>query len=348
MLEGVLHCSNPECRREYPIIDGIPLIIANLRQYVADNLPAIQARRDLSDVVESILGDCCGSNSAYDRIRQHLSSYVWDHYGELDPAEAVTEPRPGSILRTLQGGLELVGQSKSAARRRDARHKTPASPAEAQPAPTPAIDVGCAVGRTTFELAMRAPGLVLGVDLHFPMLRLAAEVLRYGTIRYPRRRVGLVYERREFPVSFPHTDNLDFWACDATALPLPAQTFGFALGLNVLDCVSSPRDLLCSLAHTLQPGARIVLTCPYDWSLSATPAEAWLGGHSQRSPLAGACEAVLRALLTPGAHPASINSLKLISEREHLPWQVRLHDRSTMTYQLHLVVAERVAVPRVA
>lgn len=57
--------------------------------------------------------------------------------------------------------------------------------------------------------------------------------------------------------------------------------------------------------------------------------------------MAGLCAAVPRALLTPSSHPGSANTLKLIAEQEALPWQVRLHDRSTMLYQAHLAVAER-------
>jgi len=197
------------------------------------------------------------------------------------------------------------------------------------------------VGRGTCALAEHCAGLVLGVDLNFPMLRLASEVLRQGKVRYSRRRTGLVYERREFSVSFPNCDNVDFWACDAAALPLPAEIFSLAVNMNLVDCVYSPRDLLVSLGRVLKPGGKAVLACPYDWSAAATPVESWLGGHSQRSPSQGSCETVLRTLLTPGAHPGSINTLKLAAERENLPWHVRLHDRSAMSYKVHLVVAEK-------
>jgi hypothetical protein len=91
----------------------------------------------------------------------------------------------------------------------------------------------------------------------------------------------------------------------------------------------------------LKPHGKVVLTCPYDWSAGATPPEAWLGGHSQRSPFAGSCEAVLRNLLTPGASPASLGTLEMVSERDNLPWHVRLHERSTVAYKVHLVVAKR-------
>jgi SAM-dependent methyltransferase len=207
----------------------------------------------------------------------------------------------------------------------------------------PVLDVGCSVGRAAFELARRTDGLVLGVDVNFAMLRLAAGVLCRGVVRYPRRRVGLVYDRREFPVQFENAATVDFWACDATALPFTDCTFAAAVGLNVLDCVASPLDLLGSMGRVLRPDAPLVLCTPYDWSGAATPPEAWIGGHSQRGATRGAAEPVLRALLTPGAHPASVAGLRLEAEINDLPWHVRLHDRGTMAYRTHLVVARAAA-----
>ena len=108
ILEGALHCTNQNCLREFPIIDGIPLIVVDIRQYVAENVLALYGRRDLSDFLESIVGDCCGSGSAFDQTRQHLSSYAWDHYGDLDPKEALDTFRPGSMLRNLKIGCTLA------------------------------------------------------------------------------------------------------------------------------------------------------------------------------------------------------------------------------------------------
>ena len=197
---------------------------------------------------------------------------------------------------------------------------------------------------TTFELAARTGRPVVGVDLGYAMLRLAAQTLREGRVRYPRRRVGLVYDRRDFAVRFSSKENVDFWACDALALPFPPGTFAAVLGLNVLDCVQSPHDLLAALPRLLAPGGKAILSTPYDWSPNATPVEAWLGGHSQRGETAGASEPVLRALLTPGAHPASIEGLRIVAEEPSLPWRVRLHERAVMEYRVDLMVAERAPV----
>jgi SAM-dependent methyltransferase/uncharacterized protein YbaR (Trm112 family) len=320
VLEGVLHCTNPQCLREYPIFDGVPLLVPGIRTYIADQLLALVAREDLSAESESLLGDCCGPGSAFDQNRQYLSCYAWDHYAELDPDEPAGEPCPGSVVRTLGAGLALGG-----------------------PLPAgPVLDLGCSVGRTALALAEKTDGLVLGIDLNFAMLRLGLAVVRRGVVRYPRRRVGLVYDRREFPVHFIGSERVDFWACDALNLPFADATFGTAVGLNVLDCVASPHGLLAETARVLAAGGTALLTTPYDWSPGATPVEAWLGGHSQRGSGGGASEPVLRNLLTPRAHPQSVHGLHMVAEAPALPWQVRLHERSTVSYKVHLVTARRV------
>ncbi len=318
MLEGSLNCTNPACLREYPIIDGIPIIVPMIRSYISENVLPILWRTDLAPSSESMLGDCCGQSSAFDTIRQQLSSYTWDHYGELDPEEVPREPGPGATARVLAKSLQAMG-----------------------PKPTgPVLDLGCSVGGSTFVLAEATNELVLGVDLNFSMLRIAAEVLRTGIVRYDRRRVGLVYDRREFPVSFKNREAVDFWACDATSLPLEDSLLSLTVSLNLLDSIHSPVDHLRTVARTLAPGGKTLIASPYDWSTSATPLEGWLGGHSQRGPLEGASEPVLRSLLTGGMHPLSPRGLSLIAELDGLPWHVRLHERSTMMYQVHLVIAE--------
>lgn len=321
ILEGTLLCSNSACLREYPVIDGLPLIIPDLRAWVSENIVHIQSRDSLSAATESILGDCCGQGSWFDTTRQHLSSYAWDHYGDLDPLENSKRAQPGSAVRVMDEGLA-------------------AAAATTRNMSGPVLDFGCSVGRTSFELASRFDELVLGIDLHYPMLRLATGVLQHERVRYPRKRVGVVYDRREFPAKFENATNVDFWACDAAALPFRENTFGTAVGLNVLDCARDPVQLLRSIAGAVTPGGQALLATPYDWSVAATPIEGWLGGHSQRGPLDGESDAVLRALLTPGAHPHGIAELKLIAERNNLPWHVRMHERSTVEYSVHMVVAE--------
>lgn len=327
VIEGILHCCNPACQLEYPIIDGIPIIVPDIRNYIAQSLNHITARKDLSGTIDSILGDCAGPGTHFNVDRQHLSSYAWDHYGDLGAvSETPGEPEQvvaGSIVSCLHRGLELV------------------EPLEDQAM----IDLGCSVGRTTFELAEKYKQATLGIDMNFSMLRLAQSILRGEGCSFPLRRMGLVYDPFTPDTHFKHSKLVDFWACDATALPFADGTFGFASALNILDSVQSPYQLLTSMERSLCPSGTAVLACPYDWSPAATPMEGWIGGHSQRSDTHGAPEPFLHALLTPNAHTMSLSELQWVAEIENLEWSVRVHDRSRTVYSVHVVGARKRSMP---
>lgn len=320
VFQGILVCTEERCLSEYPIIDGIPLIVADLRRYISENIDAVMNRSDLSEPMESILGDCCGPGNLFDSRRQHLSTYGFDHYGDLDPEEVPgVGVSPGSVLNLLETGLSGAMGGMCG----------------------PVIDVGCSVGRTTFELAERCGGIVLGVDMNFSMLRAAAGILYTGNFSYPRRRVGIVYDRRSFPVRFERSENVDFWACDAMALPFSDTAFSLGVSLNVLDCVGSPHGHLKELERILMPGANVVFSSPYDWNAGATPVAAWLGGHSQRSDERGESDAMLRSLLCGGSHPERVEALETVEEYGDIPWTLRLYDRSFMEYRVHMVLARK-------
>jgi SAM-dependent methyltransferase/uncharacterized protein YbaR (Trm112 family) len=324
IVEGLVRCPHAACRREYPVIDGVPLLIADLRGHVAGGLLPLLARDDLSELTESLLGDCAGPGSELDTLRRELSTYGEDHYGDLE-AEPCSESDSGagSAVRLLAALLEAAGPALGG---------LPAGPA---------LDVGCAVGRTTFELAARLGRPALGVDLNFSMLRLAQGVLGRGVARYPRRRVGVVYDRREVAADLPGRGGADFWAADAAELPFEDGRFALVAGLNVIDCVTAPRDVLSELARVLAPGGLALIATPYDWTPAATPFEQWLGGHSQRHEGRGAGEPVLRALLTPGGHAASVEGVEIVAEVDGLPWRLRLHERSLVEYRVHGVVVRK-------
>lgn len=301
------------------------MIVANVRTFVAQSAASLLLRDDLDPLLASLVSDCCGPGSTFEVVRQHLSNYTWGHYADLDPSEPDEPPR-GALVRLLARALELS--------------------AELGPLPSgPRLAAGCSVGRDALELARAAPDeLVLGVDLNLPMLRLAQRALRTGEVCYPRRRCGIVYEERTLsltPELRQAAERVDLWAADATALPFSAGSFALVSSLNLIDCVNDPRAHLESVKEVLAPAGRALVATPHDWSPNATATEAWLGGHSQRGAQGGACEPILRALLTPGGHPATVAGLELRAEDDDVPWLVRLHERSHVRYRAQLVVAER-------
>jgi SAM-dependent methyltransferase/uncharacterized protein YbaR (Trm112 family) len=341
VLTGVLHCSNPACLLEYPIIDGIPVIVPDLRTLLTERGIELLLRDDLDPLLEGMFGDAMGPGGWFDVMRQTVSSYAWDGWADLDPDEAADDgvgsglragvagglrdgpvpgPMPGAVRRCLDRLLEMAGSIEGVAR---------------------VLDVGCAAGRSAFSLAERHQGaLVLGIDMHLGLLRLAHGALA-GLVSYPRRRIGLVYDRRRFAVSPAGSERVDFWACDALALPFAAGSVDLAAALNVLDCVAEPARLLAGLAEVLRGDGRLLLATPYDWSTRATPVETWIGGHSQRAAHRGAGEPFLRTLLTQGEHPQSVAGLRVLEEMAAWPWQTRLHERSSVNYRTHLLALAR-------
>ena len=317
ILEGLLRCSNPQCQYEFPIIDGIPFLVPNLRQYLAANIEFLQARTDLSATTQSVLGDCCGPAAQFEVTRQQLSSYSWCHYGDLDPENSDTDAgSTASLLSTF--ATKDLGIAEGIT-----------------------LDLGCSVGRTTLELAQQTRGLALGVDVNISMLRLASAILRTGQVRFPRKRVGLVYDDRSFPVSFSESSNADFWACDAANLPFAGPLFSRCVCLNTLDSVPSPIALLHSIAQNTVADGMINLACPYDWSAAVTPVEAWIGGHSQRGEHGGLSDLILESVLSDDRN--GLNGLfRVVHQQNDVPWIVRLHDRSRMTYSVHAISLRRI------
>jgi SAM-dependent methyltransferase/uncharacterized protein YbaR (Trm112 family) len=323
IIEGSLRCPQPQCRQRYPIIDGIPIIVSQIQRYLNDNFYAITRRDDLSPVTESLLGDAAGPRATFNTIRHHLGTYAWDHYGDVAPDnEFEHSPQriaPGSVDNCLQAGLQLFDQS---------------------PQP-PVLDIGCAAGRTTFELGATDNGLALGIDMDISLLRLAQRLLREDHIDFPLKRTGLRYDRHSYPVIFEHKTQVDFWACNALALPFAGGQFQFVNALNVLDTVNSPQNLLHAINRQLSPGGGALLATPYDWSMPV-PVENWIGGQSLQDTEDGDSTHKLRQLLTPGKHPQSVTHLDIVGEIEHHPWHVRVHSRRVASYDTHIIACRKV------
>jgi SAM-dependent methyltransferase len=321
LIEGLLECGNRECRHLYPVVDGIPILVADLRSFVQNQSLGLLGREDLSEEMVSVLAECYGPASPLDTNRQQTSMYGWTHYGDLDADERTGPPAIVTILRT---GLDRLGEAGISER-------------------DLIVDLGCAVGRSTFELAARPENqdaLVVGVDLNISMLRVAASALREGRVRYPLRRVGLVYEERTVDVPADGSDRVDFWCADVLALPFGSETFDLAASINLIDCLQSPHDHLTSLRDVIRPGGGALVASPFDWSPGATSIEAWIGGHSPYDERQGRSENVLRSLIG-GDHPSAVDGLEIIDEIDGLEWPVRLHDRSVMHYRVDLFVLGR-------
>lgn len=317
VIEGVLLCPALLCQHEHPIIDGIPVVVADIASWAAHQMPGLLRRDDLSAFAESLLGDAAGPGSDLDRERTNLGIYGWAHWGDFAPEAG--QGHGGAYAELLQAALSIQG--------------TPAS--------GPWLDLGCSVGRGTLELARRGADLAIGVDLNFAMLRIAERARRSGRAVFPLRRGGIVFDRIDAPLGAVPRERMGYWCCDVSLLPFTDGFFAGALLLNLLDCVTAPLGLLSESARVLTAGARALFSSPYDWSANATPASQWLGGHSQRNDSHGDSATELRRILSTDCAAGIDTGFIIDAERDAVPWHLRTGERSTMAYAVHLATLQR-------
>jgi SAM-dependent methyltransferase/uncharacterized protein YbaR (Trm112 family) len=303
ILEGTLICSNAQCQREHPILDGIPIVLADPSSWFNQQILGILKREDLSPFTMSLLGDLSGASTPLDRERGNLAIYADSHWHPTDPGFLDFFNAASSLLPTFSPG--------------------------------PSIDIGCSLGRGTYELANQTQSLVVGLDLNFSMLRLAQRIRLTSKVQYERRRVGLVFDTVNYELPAYPADHVSFWCADVSILPFPNSTFRNMVALNMLDCASSPLGLLLEMGRTLAPNHAALLTTPFDWAVGASQPSEWIGGHSQRSsPHQGSSVEELRRFATHA-------SFAIDNENTALPWRLRVHERSVTEYSVYAAALRR-------
>lgn len=146
------------------------------------------------------------------------------------------------------------------------------------PAGARALDLGCAVGRSSFELA-RWCTEVVGLDYSARFIA-AARALQAGqSLPFELAEQGELKE--SFTARAPegiHRAAVRFAQGDAQQLPEDLGSFDVVLMANLLCRLPEPRRLLERAAGLVRPGGQLVITTPSTWKQIHTPRENWLGG----------------------------------------------------------------------
>lgn len=178
-----------------------------------------------------------------------LAAYLWSHYGDVFRDPDATDAY----------GVWAANLSSSDG---------------------PCLDVGCAVGRLTFELGKAHHAV--GIDTSLSFIRKAREILQKK-----RLDVDLIVEGR---VTRPagcdlqgawNFETVEFILADALALPFRKNTFATAAAVNILEKVPDPLKHLRELNRVLLPRARFLFSDPFSWDEAFSSPDAWLGGNPQ-------------------------------------------------------------------
>ncbi len=144
-----------------------------------------------------------------------------------------------------------------------------------------ALDLGCATGRATFELA-RHFDKVTGVDFSARFINLGVQLASGDTLRYTLADEGelVSYKSRSLAdLGLAETkDKVEFSQGDACNLKPIFTGYDFILAANLIDRLYNPAKFLSAIHERLNIGGVLMLASPYTWLIEHTPREDWIGG----------------------------------------------------------------------
>jgi putative 4-mercaptohistidine N1-methyltranferase len=180
-----------------------------------------------------------------------------------------------------------------------------------------ALDLGCAVGRSSFELA-RTHREVIGIDFSHAFIAAARHLAEKGPLPYTYTEEGtLTREALAEPPVGVDKSRLRFEQGDATELRPDLGAFDTVLAANLLCRLPEPRRALARFPELVKPGGRLIITSPYTWLEEYTPRGHWLGGYDGEAGPVRSLDG-LKAALEP--------RFTLTATRE-LPFLIREHAR---------------------
>ncbi len=144
-----------------------------------------------------------------------------------------------------------------------------------------ALDIGCAVGRSSFEL-VRHFDKVDALDFSTRFILNAINLRDKGEIRYLVDDEGELNSLKEFSLSElelgEKAQNIEFTQGDACNLKPKYCNYDLIFAGNLIDRLYEPAVFLQDMKHRLNKGGLLVITSPYTWLEEYTNKENWLGG----------------------------------------------------------------------
>jgi 5-histidylcysteine sulfoxide synthase/putative 4-mercaptohistidine N1-methyltranferase len=165
-----------------------------------------------------------------------------------------------------------------------------------------ALDLGCATGRATFELA-RFCDHVTGIDFSARFIRAGLDMKEKGFLRFTTREEGELVSYQEVSLEdlglAETRDKVEFWQGDAHNLKDQFTGYDLVLAANLIDRLYDPARFLEHISGRINPGGLLFLLSPYTWLEEFTPRDKWLGGLKVDGENVTTLEG-LRARLEPG------------------------------------------------
>ncbi len=147
-----------------------------------------------------------------------------------------------------------------------------------------ALDLGCAAGRSSFELA-RHFDHVTGIDFSARFIGLGVQMLEQGVLRFTFAEEGELvsyHERGLAELGLESTrGKVAFFQGDACNLKPNFTGYDLILAANLIDRLYSPAKFLDTVHERLNPGGLLLIATPCTWLEEHTPREEWVGGFKR-------------------------------------------------------------------
>jgi len=180
-----------------------------------------------------------------------------------------------------------------------------------------ALDLGCAVGRTTFELAKKFD-FVTGLDFSARFIRIADDLVKKGFIRYILPEEGELVSYHEKEIKNLGLEGLsnkvEFYQADAVNLKPIFTNYDLIFAGNLIDRLYDPAKFLENIHERINPGGLLIIASPYTWLAGYTSRENWLGGFKQDGE---------PVLTLDGLHKHLDENFRFIGGPEEIPFVIR-------------------------
>lgn len=233
-IDNELKCS--KCGTDYIMVEGIPILRESLCRFC--DKPIVEGIKKCPH---------CGEPLPYPRP-EYLSIYYEAHYG---PYLNYTSRDDRFIPRALTEGFYQTISNLCVPYLNEN---------------STALDIGCAFGRLSMELAKKA-AFVIGIDYLLPFVSEALKIVCSDDISSIKIcDIGNIAENffeaslRGFGIN-----NCDFIVGDAHDLPFDRNTFDFVLSSNLIDRVENPQKTIYESWRVLKKGGVMLITDPLNW-----------------------------------------------------------------------------------
>ncbi|RXJ84691.1 5-histidylcysteine sulfoxide synthase [Arcobacter cloacae] len=145
-----------------------------------------------------------------------------------------------------------------------------------------ALDLGCSVGRASFELA-KTFDEVLGIDFSANFINVGVKLKNYDSLIYKIKKEGELFEEKSVSLKDLGLEQIknkvSFMQGDACNLKDIYSGFDLVFCSNLIDRLYYPQKFLDDIPLRINKDGLLVLLSPYTWLEDYTPKENWLGGY---------------------------------------------------------------------